>query len=249
MLVGSDGHVWPGAPSVAHRSFVEFAAGEHLEETPKVVIYNGDLFDGSKISRHSPIGWENRPEVADELDVCKLRLGEIEDAAHPNARLIYNLGNHCLWFCSRLADRVPEFSRVKGFDLADHFSNRWAMTWVTFINDGPHGVVCKHKFKGGTHAAHNNALWAGRSFISGHLHSQKISAITNYSGTFWGCDTGCLAFPGGPQFTYTEGNPLDWRAGFGVFTFRGGKLLPPELVTVWNHERGEVCFRGKIIRV
>jgi hypothetical protein len=34
---------------------------------------------------------------------------------------------------------------------------------------------------------------------------------------------------------------------FVVLTFKGGKLLPPELVTRWAD--GEVCFRGEIIKV
>jgi hypothetical protein len=34
----------------------------------------------------------------------------------------------------------------------------------------------------------------------------------------------------------------------GVFTFYKGRLLPPELVSVWNEDRHEVVFRGKVIR-
>ncbi len=100
------------------------------------------------------------------------------------------------------------------------------------------------------HAPHNNTLWAGRTMVTGHLHSQKVQPITDYNATRWGVDTGCIAYPYGPQFIhYTESNPLNWIAGFAVFTFRGGKLLPPELVSVWSHKRDEVVFRGKIIKV
>src|SRR5690349_3993729 len=52
VLVGSDGHYWPGEPSTAHRAFVHFTK----ELKPKAVIFNGDAFDGASISRHPPIG-------------------------------------------------------------------------------------------------------------------------------------------------------------------------------------------------
>jgi len=61
-------------------------------------------------------------------------------------------------------------------------------------------------------------------------------------------DAGCLADPYGPQFyNYTELNPLNWRAGFAVLTFRDGKLLWPE--TVWAHSPDAVQWRGEVIKV
>ena len=145
-----------------------------------------------------------------------------------------------------LATVAPEFCRVNGFALSDHFSPRWKQTWTVFVNDD---VVVKHRFKGGTHAAFQNALWSGKSIITGHLHSQKVSPITDYNRTRWGVDTGCLAYTQGRQFNYAEGNPHNWVSGFGVLTFYKGRLLPPELVSVWSDERGEVTFRGRIINV
>src|SRR5688572_10272857 len=62
VLVGSDGHYWPGIISTAHRAFVKFCE----DMKPKAVIMNGDAFDGASISRHPPIGWENRPTVQQE---------------------------------------------------------------------------------------------------------------------------------------------------------------------------------------
>jgi len=46
-----------------------------------------------------------------------------------------------------------------------------------------------------------------------------------------------------------EAAPRNWRSGFAVFTFVEGKLIPPELVTVWDEEAGTITFRGQIIRV
>jgi len=119
VLIGSDGHYWPGPASTAHRAFVAFIK----ELKPKAVIYNGDSFDGARISRHPPIGWESRPTVIDEIEACRERLGEIEASAG-RARKIHTLGNHDGRFETRLAQVAPEFARIKGFHLKDHFP-RW----------------------------------------------------------------------------------------------------------------------------
>jgi hypothetical protein len=239
VLVGSDGHYWPGKPSTAHRAFVHFAR----RLGPKAVIYNGDAFDGASISRHPPIGWETRPSVADEIEACKERLKEIKEAAF-DARKIWSLGNHDGRFETRLASVASEFARVTGFHLQDHFPD-WTPCWDAWINKD---VVVKHRYKGGAHAPYNNTLHSGKTMITGHLHSAKVQPITDLNGTRFGVDTGCLADPWGPQFVdYTENGQKDWRSGFCVLTFIGGKLLWPELVTVWD--KSTVQFRGEIIKV
>lgn len=101
--------------------------------------------------------------------------------------------------------------------------------------------------KGGLHAASNNALWAGRTMVTGHLHAQTVREITDYNGTRWGMDLGCMADIYGPQFAYMEDNPRNWRSGFGVITIREGRLLRPEPVTVV--EPGLIEFRGELICV
>jgi hypothetical protein len=56
-----------------------------------------------------------------------------------------------------------------------------------------------------------------------------------------------LANPNGEQFVdYTQDGCKDWRSGFAMLTIDRGKLLMPELVQVWDEEKGEVQFRGKI---
>jgi hypothetical protein len=84
--------------------------------------------------------------------------------------------------------------------------------------------------------------------VTGHLHSQKVTPFTDYTGTRWGVDTGCLADPDHAAFTdYTEDAPKNWRSGFAVLTFYKDRLLPPELVTVFD--ANHVTFRGQVIRV
>ncbi len=243
VLVASDGHYWPGQDrSTAHRALAKLTK----QLKPEVVIFNGDALDAPSISRHPPIGWENHPTVQEELEIVQERLGEIATAAG-GARLIWPLGNHDARFNTRLAAVAPEFRGVEGTRLLHHFPD-WEPCWAVFLG-GPNGAVVKHRFKGGMHAAHNNALWAGRSMVTGHLHSLKVSPITDYNGTRYGVDCGCIAAVGGEQFNYTEDNPSNWRSGFSVLTWKSGKLLPPELVEVRDEEERLVWFRGKAIKV
>lgn len=238
-IVGSDAHYWPGVVTTAHRALVYLCR----EFNPAVVIMNGDIFDGATISRFPRIGWDKRPSVIQELNACKERLTEIEDAA-PKAKKYWCLGNHDARFENRLAQVAPEYEGVKNFSLKDHFPT-WRPCWAAMLNDS---LLVKHRFKGGIYAPRNNTLNAGISICTGHLHSQKIMPITDERGTRWGVDSGTLADPRGPQFIdYLENNPVDWRSGFAVFTFHKGRLLHPELVSV--SAEGQVDFRGTVIDV
>lgn len=238
VLVGSDGHYWPGPPSTAHRAFVRFCK----ELKPKAVVMNGDAFDGSRISRHAPIMHEDNPTVVEELEAVQERLGEIEAATFRCPKL-WPLGNHDARFESRLATVAPDYARVHGFHLKDH-TPHWQPCWAVWINGN---VVIKHRFKGGIHATHNNTLHSGATTITGHLHSLKVTPFSDYNGTRWGVDTGCLADPYGPQFAYQEDSPRNHRSGFIVLTFRQGRLLWPEVVNVFDKDRVE--FRGELTRV
>ena len=240
VLVASDAHYWTGPPSVAHRAFVKFC--EDCE--PKLVVFNGDAMDGAKISRHPPINWEDRPEVVDELEAVKLRLGEIEEAVPGNAKLCWTLGNHDSRFETRLATQAPEYARIHGFHLKDHFGKRWEPAWSAWINEN---VVVKHRITGGMHATRNNVIRSGMTTITGHLHSLQVRPLSTYADRpLWGVDCGMLARPYGPQFAYTEDNPVDWRSGFILLTFYKGILLWPEIIHYWDDDHVE--FRGKLIK-
>jgi hypothetical protein len=239
VIVFSDAHFWPGVRTAAFRALLKFID----ELKPVAVINNGDAFDGASISRHPSIMWESKPSVIDELKACEQRLTEIEDAAG-KAKLIWPLGNHDARFETRLAQNAPEFRGVKGFHLKDHFP-KWTPCWSCWINDD---VVVKHRYHNGVHAVRNNIAKGGKTMVTGHLHSLKVTPMSDYNGTRFGVDTGTLADPSGPQFQdYTEDGPLDWRSGFAVLTFHNGRLLWPELVHVLGHN--EVEFRGQVVRV
>ena len=238
VMVGSDCHYWPNIISTAHRAFVQVTK----ELQPKAIIMNGDVLDFPQISRHDPLGHEYHPTVEAEIEAARDRLHEIQNAA-PNAKRVWPIGNHDARFESRLANVAPEFARINGFHLKDHFPY-WHPCYSCWINDD---VVIKHRWKGGVHATHNNTVGAGKTMVTGHLHSQKVTPYTDLNGTRYGVDCGTMADPEGDQFHYTEDNPLNWRSGFAVLTFWHGELLPPELCTVI--EPGRVVFRGEVIDV
>lgn len=244
VIVFSDAHFWPGDPSTAFRGLIHLIR----KQLPVLIVCNGDAIDGSSISRHPPIGWEGSPTVAEELSVCRTRLREIVvaagDAAGNGIRFIWPLGNHDARFETRLAQVAPEFRDVHGIHLKDHFPD-WDACWSLFINDN---TVIKHRAKGGVHAPYNNALHSGRSIVTGHLHSAKVTPYSDYNGIRYGVDTGCLADPYHPAFQgYLEDNPRDWRSGFCVLTYKDRKLLMPELALVWDENT--IQFRGELIHV
>lgn len=238
VLVGSDFHLWPGDKSTAFRAFVKFCK----DLKPSIVVANGDVLDFPQVSRHPPIGHQHLPTVEEEIEYAQEMMGEIEKAAF-KARKLWPLGNHDGRFETRLATIAPGFARLHGFSLKDYFPN-WEPCWSVWIND----CVIKHRWKGGQGATRANALNAGRSMVTGHLHSLKVTPLTDYNGTRYGVDTGCIADPSSRQFLdYTEDAPLDWRSGFAVLTFRQGQLLYPEVAQVWDDNH--IQFRGEIIRV
>ena len=239
ILVGSDSHYWPGEITTAHRGFVRFIK----EMNPSIVVMNGDIFDGARVSRYARIGWDKRPTVLDELRACKERLAEIEKAAG-KAKKYWPLGNHDSRFETRLAQLAPEFEGVQNFHLKDHFPN-WTPCWSLMVNEN---LVIKHRWKGGIYAPRNNALQSGVSYVTGHLHSLKWWPHSDETGTRYGVDTGCLAEPEGRQFLdYTEDSPKDWRSGFAILSIVDGVLLQPEVAKV--HDEGRIDFRGTLVNV
>lgn len=242
VIVFSDAHIWPGDRSVAMDAMIKLIK----ELRPRVIINNGDIFDGAKISRHPPTGWANMPDVEEELQACVAFSDEVEAVArgaYSNVALLWNAGNHDSRFSARLATAAPEFSRVKGMDLKDHFPS-WQMAWSTFINDN---TVVKHRWKGGQHAAFNNTKDSGRSLVTGHLHKCMVTPYADYNGRRYGVDCGTLSDfgPTVDKFTYGEDNPYNWGQGFAVLTYdKMGRLLPPSLCEVVD---GRAYFERQLI--
>jgi hypothetical protein len=239
IVIGSDCHYWPDIISTAHRAFVKIIK----DLKPRMVVMNGDVFDGASISRHPVSGWGFTPSVKQELEACQDRLGEVEKAAK-GAALHWTWGNHDMRFNARLAAQVGDTWRgVEGMNLTDHFP-RWKFSTSIMVNED---TMIKHRYHNGIHAVYNNALKSGISIVTGHLHSLKVTPFSDYRGDRYGVDTGSLADINGNQFEYSEDNPKNHRSGFAVLTFVDGELLPPELCHVWDDDH--VVFRGQLIKV
>jgi hypothetical protein len=239
VLIGSDIHLWPGERTTAQKAFIGFVK----KFKPYAVVLNGDVLDAASNNRHPPIGWENKPLVQQELETVADYLDDLLKAS-PNSKRFWCAGNHDLNFESRLASLVPEYRGVKGVHLKDHFP-AWHPCWRVDINDD---VVIKHRWANGIHAVYNNTLRSGKTLITGHLHSLKVTPWTDYRGTRFGVDTGTLAEPYSDQFIrYSEANPVNWRAGFVLLTFVKGRLMWPEIICKWDDDHVE--FRGEIIAV
>jgi hypothetical protein len=239
VLIGSDIHLWPGERTTAQKAFIGFVK----KFKPYAVVLNGDVLDSSSNNRHPRIAWQKTPTVQEELEVAKDYLDEILRAS-PNSKRFWPAGNHDLNLESRLANLVPEYRGVTGMHLKDHFPS-WYPCWRIDINDD---VVIKHRWANGIHAVYNNTLRSGKSFVTGHLHSLKVTPWTDLTGTRFGVDTGTLAEPYADQFSaYTEMNPVNWRSGFVLLTFKNGRLLWPEIISKFDDEHVE--FRGEIIAV
>jgi hypothetical protein len=243
ILIASDAHYWPDVITTGHRGFVRLIK----DLQPECVIMNGDVFDGARASRHDRIMWESSPTIKQELEAVTDRLHEVTKAA-PKAKLYWTIGNHDSRFETALSKSVSEFEGVHGFALRDHFP-MWQFATSIWINDD---VVIKHRYKGGVHATHNNTVAGGKSIVTGHLHSLKVTPYSDYNGLRFGVDTGTLTVPstdtpGGPQTNYNEDNPQNHREGFIALTFKDGVLLWPEIAYVL--EEGKICFRGQVISV
>ena len=242
IIVFSDAHFWPGEYTTAYKGLLWAIK----ELKPHAVISNGDAFDGATISRHDPLGWSKTPSVIEELKAVQTHLGEIEEtakAARHNCKLLFTWGNHDSRFANKLVSQAPQYREVHGFKLQDHLP-AWEFAWSVWPTKD---CIIKHRYRSGIHAAHNNTVNAGISIVTGHLHSLKVTPFADYNGNRYGVDTGTLAEPYGPQFDYGEGNPLNHRSGFAVLTFKGGRILWPELVHKWADDQVE--FRGQIINV
>jgi hypothetical protein len=243
VLIGSDFHIWPGAESTCLRAFKKFVT----DLKPSVVILNGDVMDFPKISRH-PQNWETAPDPLQEIEAAQDHLNDIVQRCPRGAQKIWTIGNHDRRFEHLIANALPQLKGIKGIHLSDHFAV-WQKAMSCMINFDIESsrTMVKHRLKGGKHATFNNVKEAGTHIITGHLHAQNVRSVSDYRGfDLYGFDTGCVADRDHRAFSYHEDAPVDWRSGFGLLTYRDGRLMVPEMVTKWSAD--SVTFRGEIIR-
>lgn len=237
VLVFSDAHWWPGLTrTLAYNALVEVAK----EVKPELMIGNGDLLDGARISRFGRSDWQFQPRMVDELEAVKDCCSEIRHA-NRKGRTIRTTGNHDQRFDKFLAQRAGDMEGVGGFRLAEHI-REWEETVSVWING--HTVI-KHRWHGGVHAAWNNVMKSGATMVTGHTHTLLCRPFVDYRGRRYGIEDGTLAEPDGPQFSYAENNPSQGCSGFALLTFdKSGRILHPELCEVMD---GAAYFRGQIV--
>jgi predicted phosphodiesterase len=192
VIIFSDAH-FTDTPTTAFKALLKMIK----QFKPQVIICNGDAFDGQVLSRFPSINYDQKPNVLQELNACRYHLDEIVKHKPAGCELIWCLGNHDMRYESWLVNKVPEYSGVDGFSLKYHFPE-WKTCWSYWIGEE---TIIKHRHKGGRSAGYSNLLAAGNTnIITGHTHVLAIQPITNYQGTYWGVQTGCLADPMSPTF-------------------------------------------------
>lgn len=239
IIVFSDAHVLPKQDlSVAAKALIHLCS----ELKPDIVVDGGDTLDFASISKHEKLGWNEQFTVQEELETAAAFLKKVQKAA-PGSHYIHIAGNHDDRFNKILANKLPQFKGVKGFNIIDHLPAGWEYLMSMTVN---HNTIFLHAIAGGVHSGYNNVMKSGMNVVTGHTHQMEVKPYTDYNGTRFGIQTGTLAtIQNNPLFAYTHGSPLNWIAGFAVLTYVDGILQYPEICSI--NKDGKAFFRGKII--
>lgn len=242
IVVFTDAHIYPGEETTARRALIKLLP----DIKPQLVVDNGDSFDGGQISRHDRIGWDQRPTVAQELEAN----GDFHDEVRrlsKGAKLFWNWGNHDMRYPTRLAAKVPEFAGIHGMRLEDHFPE-WCFGVSLTVNPADRcPFLIKHRYRGGEHADWNNVMRAGIHIGTGHDHQLGARRFVDKRGMRWGIRFGTLSDAGLPIFDYQEDNPSQQVSGFGVITYKAGRMMAPQFCEVVRD--GLVEYMGEEIEV
>lgn len=205
---------------------------------PKLIVCGGDAVDGDTASRFDPTrGHHKRFTLREELDCVKEHLEAIQQVAG-QAQLAWTLGNHDVRLSRFVATRAPELLDMPATRLEEWYP-AWPLSWTVEINSGTPGMtVIRHRNQAGM--LHLQAQKAGCHYVHGHLHRINVHTAAGFNGFRYSVDAGSLADPDSNAFDYAEGNAPHCQ-GFVVLTFRGGFLMPPELVQIID---GVAWFRG-----
>ena len=118
----------------------------------------------------------------------------------------------------------------------------WPLSWTVEINaGGPGMLVVRHRNQAGM--LHLQAVKAACHYAHGHLHRINTHTVATYNGPRFSIDCGSISDPDSDGFDYAEGAAPHVQ-GFVVLTYKGGKLLPPELCVVQDQV---AYFRGRAV--
>ena len=231
----SDAHFWPEhlAPmSAANKVLLKI-----LDDIkPDIIHDNGDSFDGASISRFPKHRIQTElPSVSEEVEINEIRHEEMV-AASPKSKCFWIFGNHDDRFQNHLLNNAEGFSELPFGTLESYFPD-WEFADALFYNET---LYATHQFKGGIGAARANTLNAGKSIMTGHLHTGADIPVNDLNGLRWGISIPTLADPRESMFNYAT--LTDWHSGLKVITVHGD-IVTPESVIIGND--GKAHFRGK----
>ena len=237
VIVFSDPHFYPD-----HRpTGVDALVSIIKELKPLAVFCGGDALDATQLSRFDPTrGWHDPPSVKEQLQCLVDGMDRIKRAAGKGCITAKTLGNHTARFSRYLAVNAPHMEDLPGTRIEDYIP-AWPLSWTIELS-GQIPTVIRHRNLPGM--LHMQAKNAGCHYVHGHLHKLNVHAIPQYGRYIFSVDAGSLADPETDAFDYAEGSPPHAQ-GFVVFTFRKGRLLWPEIVSIVD---GVAFFRGSTVK-
>lgn len=197
---------------------------------PDVLLFNGDILEGSEISRHPKIpGWTI--PLQREFDFAREMFRQAREVC-PDARVIWTAGNHGLdRIASYLTQVAPAFANLDSLrfdELAGvqeygvELAQGGTIASPKGTEDDPPGVLlygfyrCTHGTKLGESPALTELRAAGRSGQSGHVHRGMVIHGTTeaQAGLSWmSTPMGCAHRAGR---AYMKGLTTGWQRGFGI---------------------------------
>ncbi|NDF98734.1 MAG: hypothetical protein EB101_07380, partial [Chitinophagia bacterium] len=168
VIVFSDAHFMPNESSVAFEALIKVIK----RIKPAMIVANGDILDGSTISKYGPEGWQTKPTLKQELESVQYHMDAIVKACKGLEVILHRtIGNHDIRFEKRLAGLVPEYKDISGTKLSDHIPE-WSVSWSVLVNEN---TMIKHRLQhSGVHSSYNNVLKSGLSTCSGHTHLLEV---------------------------------------------------------------------------
>lgn len=214
---------------------------------PDVVYLNGDILEGSEISRFPQIpGWTIPLQL--EFDFAREMFRQVRQVVPADTRVIWGAGNHGLDRIAKYLTQVaPAFSNLRTlrFDkLADldglnvQLAQGGTIASPEGQEDTPAGMLLygcyrvHHGTKLGAVPAVQELRAAGRSGQSGHVHRGSVIFGTNEADctqTWMTLPMGCDERAGR---AYIKGLTAGWQKGFGIaFILPGGRVHHYPVVT------------------
>lgn len=229
---------------------------------PDIILLNGDILEGSEISRHQKIpGWTIDLQL--EFDFAREMMRQVREVC-PDAEIIWTAGNHGLdRVVSYITQVAPAFAKLRSMrfdELAGVSEYRIRLAQGGTImspkgqEDAKSGVLLY-----GFYRAHHGTLLgptpalqelarAGRPGQSGHVHRGMVICGTTEvtAGMSWMCTPmGCTHRAGR---SYMKGTTTGWQRGFGVtFLLPGDHVHQYPVITEGDvaHVEGHFYSRSK----